>query len=130
MTVKNFFLIEGIVCFLFGLPLLLDPSKVTDIYMTASEQFNSVSEVLGRGYGTVLIGLGVLFFSAMKATKSYGRRAILLGVTVSNILITLVHVYSITQGQENSTAWGTVILCTILTIWGGMLWNKETLENR
>ena len=125
MNFKNLCITNGIVCLLFGLPLLLFPNAITDLYMVDGESLTKSGEVLSRLYGTILVGLGIALFVSIKAQESYGRRGLLTLITIANILAAITHTYSILQGLENSSAWSTVVLVVIFAVWGGMLLSKE-----
>ncbi len=128
MNHKNLFVFNGIVCLLFGLPLLLTPQLILKMYAVEWEGMNAIMEVVSRGYGTLLIGLGVGLFSATKSSLSHGRRALLIIITVANILVAFVHIYATLTVKENSLGWTIVVLVLILALWSGSLLMKEKVS--
>lgn len=126
MNFKNLCIVNGIVCLLFGLQLLIIPASLGGFYLLEGESLTEISLFIGRLYGAVLMGLGIGFVISTKAQASYARRGILTIITVGNILGTIVHIYGILQGIENNMGWSTVVLLIVLAVWGGMLLSKET----
>jgi len=127
MTIKNLFLINGITCLIFGIPLLLAPDKLLEFYMTEGDRLGNMGMTIARSYGTILTGLGIALLTARKAQASYGRKALLLIIMVVNILALIIYLQAILGGLVNNMVWSNAILVAALGIWGGLLWSKEKI---
>jgi len=125
MTTKNLFLFNGIVCLLFGIPLLIAPDKLLDLYMVEGDRLGTMGTALARAYASVLIGLGIALLIATKAQLSYGRKALLALITVGNTLLIFVFGSLTMSGGAKPINWSSVVLVLIWAIWGGILWARE-----
>ena len=129
MTTKNFFIFQALVSLGYGIPLLFAPSMLTAMYTTQTLDVSGALDILSRGYGTLLIGVGIGCWTARDAGASLARRSMLLMPTIGNTLVTIVHIKAILQGTENALGWTTVLITAVLAVWAGLLWSKETGAN-
>lgn len=125
MTAKNYFIYQTLINLLFGIPLLLIPQMLTDMYGTPHTDTTGTVETLSRAYGTALIGFGICAFMLRNSQPSLSRYAFLFASFVSDLLVTGVHVRAIILGFENYTGWLTVLSLIILVAWSGLLLSKE-----
>ena len=125
MNHKNLFLFDGIVCLLFGIPLLISPDMIVGMYAVDISTLDVYGTHMARDAGIVLTSVGIALLAATKARESYGRRALLIQIVVSSILLLALHVYAITAGYLNTLTWSIVALTLFLTIWSGKLLMAE-----
>ena len=125
MTTKNFFTFQTLLNFGFGLGLFFFPQMMVDTYGGQKTDVGGTFEIVARGYGTALIGLGIAGFLMRNAGASLARYAFLVATCVSAILVTMVHIRALLRGDENSLGWITVLLLGIIVAWSGMLISKE-----
>ncbi len=83
---------------------------------------------LARTYGSLIVAVGCCLAAATKARTSYGRRAILILITVANVMVGILHITAISGGIENNNAWIIVVVVFVLAIWGGLLLAREKIE--
>jgi hypothetical protein len=125
MTAKNFFTFQGIMNMAFGLGLMLVPQMMVDTYGTTKSIVTDVFDIIARGYGTLLFGLGITAFLMRNAQPSLARYAYLAGTVIACILVTTIHIKAILDGTENSMAWLTVLITGSIGVWSGLLLSKE-----
>ena len=125
MTAKNFFYYVIIIDLMFGLGLLIAPQMVVDMYAAQKGIMLGTFDVLARGYGTLLTTLGIGAYWARNAGPSVGRQALFIIGMVSGILASILHIWAIQSGVENSMAWSIVFFTAIAAVWAGLLLSKE-----
>ncbi len=128
MNHKNLFIFNGIVCLLFGLSMMIVPSHIVRIYAPEDPGMSPYFALVTRAYGSLIFSLGIALFLSIKASESYGRRAILILITVANAILVLLHGYATMTGVENANGWGLVLLVAILAVWGGKLLMEEEID--
>ena len=126
MTTKFFFIAQALVSLVYGLQLLFVPTMLEAVFTSQTLEVSGVLDILSRGYGTLLIGVGIGYWAAREAGASIARRALLLLPIIGNTLVTIVHIRAILQGTENALGWTTVLLTAVLAVWAGLLWSKES----
>ena len=105
--------------------MMIAPLMVISIYAPESTALNPYFDLITRAYGSLIFAVGIALFSAIKATESYGRRAVLMLITVANTLVFIMHIYATLKGIENANGWILVIILGVLAIWGGKLLMEE-----
>ena len=128
MNHKNLFIFNGIVCLLFGISMMVVPSHIVQIYVPEDPNMSPYSDLITRAYGSLIFSVGIALFLAIKASESYGRRAILVLITLANGLLVVFHAYATLTGVENVYGWGKVLLVAILAGWGGKLLMSEKVD--
>ena len=104
---------------------MFTPVQILKIYAAEWTTAPAFAIVTARGYGSLIFILGIALFSAIKATDSYGRRALLIIICFANALLVLLHGYGTITGIENAMGWSLVLLVGFMAVWGGMLLMKE-----
>ena len=128
MTTKNFFLYQTLLHLGFGIGLLLVPQMMLDTYGSQKTDITGTFEIVARGYGTALIGLGIAAYMMRNAKASLARYAFLVATCVTGVLVTIIHIRAILRGDENSLGWLTFLLLVIVTAWSAMLISKEKAD--
>ena len=128
MTAKNFFIYQTLLNLGFGIGLLFVPQMMLDTYGGQKVDVTGAFEIVARGYGTGLIGLGIAAYLMRNAKASLARYAFLVATCVSAILVTIVHIRALLRGDENSLGWLTVLLLVVVIAWSGMLLSKEKTD--
>ena len=89
---------------------------------------NPYSDLITRAYGSLIFSVGMALFLALNASESYGRRTILVLITLANGILMILHAYATLTGVENVNGWGKVLLVAILAGWGGKLLMEEKVD--
>ena len=125
MNTKNFFLLEVINCLVFGIALFFFSDFLGQEYLTNPGWTNEASKIVAKGYGSLLLALGIAFWLARKSGPSIARHALVVLGTFANIFLVIIHSMAILGGVETAFAWGTVIMSLFLAVWGLTLIPKE-----
>ncbi|MFN8357947.1 MAG: hypothetical protein U0Y10_26030 [Spirosomataceae bacterium] len=125
MTLRNLFIFNTVINLLFGVPLVLAPKLLVDMYFVDPSQATAALLVVARAYGSLIFGLGVALWSARNAQASLGRRAILQMVVVANAIVAAIYTYAVLTNVYNSMGWSIVAINVTLAAWGGSLLAKE-----
>lgn len=128
MNHKNLFIFNGIVCLLFGISMMIVPGHIVQIYTPEDPGMSPYFALITRAYGSLIFSVGIALFLAIKASESYGRRAILVLITLANGILVILHAYATLTGVENANGWGLVLLVAILAGWGGKLLMSENVD--
>lgn len=124
MNTKTLFTFNAIVALLFAVPMLLTPQLVIEMYASPSYVGNELTWVVTRGYGSLLLSLGVCLWYVRSAFPSKALKGILLLTFVGDILLSVIHIHAILNHVENNQAWGIVLIGLVLTVWSGLLLSK------
>jgi hypothetical protein len=127
MTVKKLFMIDAIVCLLFGIPFIFSTQKLAAMFVINPALSEGAIAIL-RSYGFILLSAGVALWMSRNSIPSAARRGFIIFICLSGILITINTIHAIITGPENSMAWGIVILAAIIALWAGMLLPKEKIN--
>ena len=119
MTLRNLFIFNTVINLLFGVPLVLAPKLLVDMYFVDPSQATAALLVVARAYGSLIFGLGVALWSARNAQASLGRRAILQMVVVANAIVAAIYTYAVLTNVYNSMGWSIVAINVTLAAWGG-----------
>lgn len=125
MSAKNFFIVQGILCFLFGVLHLFSPQMVADMYSLPKIDTSGALDTVLRVYGTMLMGIGLISLSLRDLQASPLRRNMFIIPIGVNIVLAFIHIRAMSQGVENSMGWSTVLISAVFIVWSGFLLVKE-----
>lgn len=110
---KTFLLIAAIICFVFGVGMVVLPYQVVSIYGT---QLDVSGQFMARYFGSALLGLTVLFF-LMRSASSLGSliKAGLLAGFVWGVFLLIVSIWDTFAGTHNALVWLNVVLGVVFT---------------
>lgn len=128
MTVKNLFTVNGIVCILFAIPLILFPVSFLQNYIVEGDHLGNIGVNVSRAYGGMLLALGVALLMARKAQPSYGRKGLLAAIFIGNLVGFLVYAQATFVGAAGSMTWSSVAITGIFAIWALLLLLKEKID--
>lgn len=118
MSTRLFIIVQSVICFLFGSVLLLAPQFMLSAFSDTTVSSTGILDFVLRAYGTPLLGISILAFIIRDSEDALTRRGFVLGTSVTALLITSLHIWAISTGLENSTAWGTVAITGLSAVWG------------
>jgi hypothetical protein len=125
MNTRNFFIAEAVICVLFGISLVFFPDMMGKEYLTNPDWINEGAKIIAKGYGSLLLAVGIANWFTRNSTPSKARHSMIILGTFANIFLIVVHTMAIFGGVETNFTWGTVVLVTILGVWGLVLLPKE-----
>ena len=113
MKVKLFLIITAVLAFLFGVGFLFAPAQIPASHgVTADSGMKHMAQFFGSG----LLALSVLSWSARNTPDSKARRAIILALFVYWTLGTIVAVLWQLTGIPNASGWSTVVFHAPLAV--------------
>ena len=113
MKLTTLFSIYAVVAFVFCVGLLGAPGFWITLY---GAQPDPQAVVLVRLVGAVFGGFAVMSWLGRNADPSLSRDAMVLGITVTNVLAALVSIATALSGVYNQLAWGPVGVFALLGI--------------
>lgn len=125
MSSKNLFILDTFVLLGFGLPMLISPQFLADLYLTDTTPLSPTFTYIFRLYSLFLIANGILAYLIRNAKPSIGRQAFLISIVVAGLGTSILHIMAFSQGLEKSTGWLTVVVTAILGVWAIMILMKE-----
>lgn len=104
MSVKQFFSVIGAITFLYGIGLLVLPNQVAVAH--GASQLSNFTVFNLRILGAAFVAGGIMYWMAMPARISYGRRAILAFTLVLDSAIFILHLLELsTRGGFVTMHW-------------------------
>jgi hypothetical protein len=113
MKFKDLMVIKAIVCLAFGILLLAVPDKLLSIFgatLTAGGMFTA------REYASSLFGNLFICWFAKDAVESDGRRAIILGLFVYDLIAFIMTAITVVSGVLNPLGWSIVFIYLFFTV--------------
>lgn len=105
---KTFLLIAAIICFVFGVGMVVLPYQVVSIYGT---QLDVSGQFMARYFGSAALGLAVIFYLMRNAKSLEGLvKTVLLGGLVWGIFELIVAIWDVFAGTHNGLVWLNVVL--------------------
>jgi hypothetical protein len=111
MSLKLFLTIKSVVCFVFGIPIIIAPGVVFPIYGVS---LDAPGEFLARLMGCFMVGVGLICWSGGRAEDSILRRAILLSLFICDTAGAVVSLFATLGGLTNALGWLNVALWLFL----------------
>jgi hypothetical protein len=105
--------VAAVIAIIYGLAFVISPAWVSSLHGMAS---SPQSELLGRGFGAALLGLGVMAGLARNAPGSVALSAILRGSFVFNVIQAVVLLIAVTGGVISAMGWVPVVINVLLAI--------------
>lgn len=127
MSVKNLFIVDSVVCLLFGLSLIFSTQMLSKMFIVEPALTDGAIATF-RSYGMFLVSAGISLISARNALPSAARRGSLIFISLSGTLITINTIHAILTGIDNNMAWGIAVITGIVGAWAIMLLLKEKVN--
>lgn len=114
MKLKTLFIINAVVCMVFGLSFVLMPGTTIAMYGDESMggQFKYVAQLLGA----TLLPFGAIGWFARNSDQSKARDAIVLSMTIGNTIGFLVALINQFGGAVNALNWSTVVIYLLFAL--------------
>lgn len=124
MTIKNLFIFDAVVCFLFGVSFIVTPKDVAKLFFTDFSVTDAAISTF-RSYGILLSGSAIALFFARNSLPSAARKGLLLFIIISGALTSVNLLYSVLANIYNNNALFVIVATTIITVWASILLPKE-----
>ena len=112
MNLKNLFLVNAVLAFIFGLAFLLFPDATLGQYGVGMMPKSGL--LMSRLFSANLLGVAVISWFVMSAGASETREAIVLGFFVIDAAAFIVSLQAQLGGVVNSLGWSTVAIYLVL----------------
>ncbi|MBN2410541.1 hypothetical protein JXQ31_02540 [candidate division KSB1 bacterium] len=125
MKLSVLMLIKAIIVFVFGIVFVLIPRNVMSFYGMTLQQDGAL---MTQFFGASFILLGIVLWAGRKASRNdVALKAIVLAVTVGDLIGFIVALLGQLRGVMNVFGWGNVALYLILALaFGYFLFTKPT----
>jgi|GEM_PF-3335666 len=128
MTAKNLFTTVAILCFVFGLSLLISPEFMAQQYLTDPSWMNDGTRLVARGWGAVLVANAVAYWYVRNLSSQEAQKLMLLLTLVTNLGYLPLHLVGIFNQVETPLAWLQVLMAVVMGTWSAMLLRREKTE--
>lgn len=122
MKVKTMMIIKAVVCLVLGLPILVLPNLIYNIFGVT---LDAGGQLTARQYGSSLIGILLITWFARNADQSKARWAIILGLLVYDFAGFVVSLIAVLTGVLNPLGWLVVVLYLLIALGFGWLLLKN-----
>jgi len=106
-------LATAILTFFFGLGFAVAPAQTLTLYGVTTD---AVGLILGRFFGSAMLGYSILTWFARDVDDPHSRRAIVLALFLSSVLAAVVAIWGQLAGLFNSFGWIGVIVFPLFAI--------------
>lgn len=113
MKLSYLLIFNAVVALIFGICFVLVPATVLSIYGITP---NPGVSLAGQFFGVALIGIGLVTWLARNVVDSTARRAIILGLLISDVVGVIVAVLGTLSGVTNAVGWSTVGIYLLLAL--------------
>ncbi len=113
MKLSTLFSIHAVVAGIFGLAFTLAPESLLSFYGGA---LNPVGVVVGRLFGSALLGIAAIAWFARNIEAPEARQAIVLALFVSDAVGFIVALLGQLSGVVNALGWTTVAIYLLLAL--------------
>ena len=112
MKLKTLFIINAVVCLLFGLAFIFAPVQTISLY--GNDTIGGQFRYVGQLFGSALFTFGVMSWLARNATESSARSAIILSFAFGDLVGFVIALISQIGGVVNAVNWSTVAIYLLL----------------
>ncbi|OLS27627.1 MAG: hypothetical protein HeimC2_10740 [Candidatus Heimdallarchaeota archaeon LC_2] len=123
LTVKNWFMFNSVILFLFGIGALLMPENLSSSYDLTLEDGGILAV---QNNGAFFLGVGILLWLGRNDGPSDTQKGIMYGMLLIYVLSLILSIRAVMNDVVNNTGWTDVILNLIIsTGWGYLLFVKS-----
>ena len=123
MKLKTLFIINFVVCLVFGIGFVFLPEKVISLY--GNEAVTGQFKYIGQLFGSSLLTFGVISWLARNSTESNARDAILLSFFLGDLVGFIISLINQISGVVNALNWSTVAIYLLLSLGFGYFYFKK-----
>ena len=113
MDTKLYLAIVAVLSVVYGILFVLFPSEAVAFY--GATEPNPAAAYNVQFFGSALLALGVIVWSARSFRDWDAVRSVLIGALVGNIVGLLLAIWGIKQGLVNQMGWSSVVVYVVLT---------------
>lgn len=113
MKLRTLMLATAVLSFLFGLGFALMPAQTLTLYGVTTD---AVGLILGRFFGSAMLGYAILTWFARGISDPQSRRAIVLALFLSSLLAAFVAIWGQLAGLFNAFGWIGVVVFPLFAL--------------
>lgn len=113
MTLRNLFIVNAVLAFVFGVAFVLVTTQLVSLY---GGTLNPAGIIVARLLGATLLGISVFTWFARDAEDSEARRGIVLGQFVHTAIGFIVLLVGQLSGLMNPLGWSIVAIYLLLAL--------------
>lgn len=114
MNLKTLFIINTVVCLIFGLAFVFAPVQTISLY--GNDAVGGQFKYVGQLFGSALFTFGVISWLARDSADSNARSAIILSLIIGNLVGFVIALISQVGGVVNALNWSTVAIYLLLAL--------------
>jgi uncharacterized membrane protein YoaK (UPF0700 family) len=114
MKLRTLFIINAVVCFVFGLGFTLFPEQVISLY--GNDAVTGQFKFVGQLFGSALLTFGVISWLAKDSTESNARNAIVFSFFLGDVVGFIIALINQLSGVVNALNWSTVAIYLLLAL--------------
>ena len=114
MKLQTLFIINTIVCLVFGLAFVLAPVQTISLY--GSDVVGGQLKYMGQLFGSALLTFSVMSWLAKDASESKARGAIVLSFIIGDLVGFILALINQIGGVVNAMNWSTVAIYLLLAL--------------
>ena len=123
MKLKTLFIINFVVCLVFGIGFVFLPEQVISLY--GNDAVTGQFKFIGQLFGSSLLTFGVISWLARNSTESNARDAILLSFFLGDFVGFIISLINQISGVVNALNWSTVAIYLLLSLGFGYFYFKK-----
>ena len=128
MKFKTMMTIKAVVCFVFGIPMLMVPGLLMSLFGVT---LDASGVLMARLYGASLLGNLMLTWFGKNAAASDARRAIAIHLLVYDAIGFIVAALATLSGMMNALGWFVVLIYLVIALgFGYFLLKKPRASNQ
>jgi hypothetical protein len=113
MNLRILMTLTAVLSFLFGLGFAVVPAQTLTLYGVTTD---AVGLILGRFFGSAMLGYAILTWFAKDVEDPRSRRAIVLALFLSSVLAAIVAVWGQLAGLFNNFGWIGVVMFPLFAL--------------
>jgi hypothetical protein len=113
MDTKLYLAIVAVLSVVYGIMFVIFPSEAVAFY--GATEPNAAAAYNIQFFGSAILALGVIAWSARSFTDWHAVRSVLIGGLVADIVGLLLAIWGIKQGLVNQMGWSSVVVYVLLT---------------
>ncbi len=102
MKRKTLMSVKSVICLIFGIAFVILPALTASLFGLALDE---AGMLVARLFGAAFIGLGLWLWLERSIYEEESRRAVLVAVSISDLLGGAIMVYALLNGLGNMLAW-------------------------
>jgi len=123
MKLKTLFIINSVVCLVFGFGFVFLPEQALSLY--GNDAVTGQFKYVGQLFGSSLLAFGLISWLARDSAESNARNAIILSFFLGDLVGFIISLINQISGVVNALNWSTVAIYLLLALGFGYFYFKN-----